>query len=290
MQPYGLFSSFPSCARERRVIARQAVLGIGKAPSPAWVAIGFPSSTWEPEDKTMQIKIGSSQEFGRLLNALADEMVSACIHFRLYSDLETARKSYIVELNESKAFWSLTFKAHLDTVLFRLCKIYDQHSLSLNLRNLLDTIQANIDIFDVEQFRERLKDNPFVDSLSSNSTKPDLGQLEKDSDYVSEVNPSVKALVFWRNNFFVHRSAKHVAKNRNLADHYSLSLTNVEQLLKEGICILNRYSSLFRANTYSTQIVGHDDYKNVLEAIRSAVRQYEEDRENEMKSFLEYDS
>jgi hypothetical protein len=50
MQPYGLFSSFPSCAWER-VIARQATLGIGKAPSAAWVAIGFPSATWEPEDK-----------------------------------------------------------------------------------------------------------------------------------------------------------------------------------------------------------------------------------------------
>jgi hypothetical protein len=49
MQPYGLFSSSPSCAWER-VIARQAVLGIGKVPSSAWVAIGFPSATWEPED------------------------------------------------------------------------------------------------------------------------------------------------------------------------------------------------------------------------------------------------
>jgi hypothetical protein len=31
----------------------QAVLGMGKAPSSAWVAIGFPSATWEPEDKVL---------------------------------------------------------------------------------------------------------------------------------------------------------------------------------------------------------------------------------------------
>jgi hypothetical protein len=233
----------------------------------------------------MQIRIDSSQEFGRLLNALADEMVSACIHYRLYSDLEAARKNYIVELNESKAFWSLTFKAHLDTVLFRLCKIYDQHSSSLNLKNLLDTIKANIDIFDVEQFRERLKDNPFVDSLSTSPTKPDMAQLENDINYVSEANPSVKALIFWRNNLFAYRSAKHVAKNRNLADHYSLNLKQIERLLKEGMCILNRYSSLFHANRHSTQIVGHDDYLNVLEAIRKVVRQYEEERAREVELF-----
>jgi hypothetical protein len=231
----------------------------------------------------MQIRIGSSEEFGRLLDALANEMVSACIHFRLYSDLEAARKSYIIELNQSWTFWSLTFRAHLDTVLFRLCKIYDQHSLSLNLRNLLDTIKANIKIFDVEQFRERLKDNPFVESLASSSTKPDLGQLEKDINFVSEANPSVKTLVFWRHKFFAHRSANHVAKNRNLADHYSLNLNKIEHLLKEGMCILNRYSSLFRANTYSTKIVGHDDYRNVLEAIRSVVRQYDEENAREME-------
>jgi hypothetical protein len=233
----------------------------------------------------MQIKIGSSQEFGRLLNDLADEMVSACIHFRLYSDLEAARKSYIKELNQSRTFWTLTFRAHLDTVLFRLCKIYDQHSSSLNLRNLLDTIKANIDIFDTEQFRERLKENPFVESLASSSTKPDLGQLEKDINFVSEANPSVKALVFWRQNFFAHKSAKHVAKNRKLADHYSLNLKEIEQLLKEGMCILNRYSRLFHANSYSTQIVGHDDYLNVLDAIRKILNQYKEKIAREIEMF-----
>jgi hypothetical protein len=35
------------------VIARQAELGMGKAPSGAWVASGFPSATWEPEDKNL---------------------------------------------------------------------------------------------------------------------------------------------------------------------------------------------------------------------------------------------
>lgn len=235
----------------------------------------------------MQIEIDSSQEFGRLLNALAEEMVSACIHFRLHSDLEAARKSYITELNQSPAFWSLTFQAHRDTVLFRLCKIYEQHSSSLNLKNLLDTIKANIDIFDVEQFRERLKDNPFVESLASSPTKPDLEQLEKDNDFVSETNPSVKALIFLRNNFLYHRTPKLVAKNRKLADYYDLAWEDIERLLKEGMYILNRYSSLFHANRYSTQIVGHDDYRNVLEAVRNVLRQYEEERAREMELFSE---
>jgi len=150
----------------------------------------------------MQIMIRDSKEFGQLLKALADEMVSAWFHFRLYSDLKSDVNNYVTELNQSLAFWSLTFRAHIDTVLSRLCRIYDQHSSSLNLRNFLDTILANINIFDVEHFRERLKDNPFVDSLASGPTKPDIEQLKKDIHYVSEANPSVKTLLIWRKQYY----------------------------------------------------------------------------------------
>ncbi len=233
----------------------------------------------------MQIKIGSSQEFGRLLNDLAEEMVSACIHFRLYSDLKAAVNNYITELNQSPAFWFLTFRAHLDTVFIRLCRIYDQHSSSFNLKTLLDFITGNIAIFDVEEFRERLKDNPFVDSLASNITKPDIGQLHKDIQYVSVENPYIKNLIIWRNNIIVHKSVKHASKEINFPNDYPLSIENIEELLKEGMAILNRYSILFSENVYSTKIVGHDDFRNVLEAIRSSVRQYEKERAREMKSF-----
>ena len=195
--------------------------------------------------------------------------------------------NYASEFNESWTFWSLTFQAHWDTTLFRLCKIYDQHNTSLNLRNLLDTIEANAGLFDVENFRARLKGNPFVDSLASGSTKPDLKQLQKDKEVVSESNPLVKALVFWRNNFFAHRSAKHVAAKRSLTDHYTFDVAAVDTLLKEGMRILNSYSVLFRALSYSTQIVGHDDYKHILEASRSVLRKHEDEVSRELDRFRE---
>jgi hypothetical protein len=223
----------------------------------------------------MKIIINDSEQFGRLLKDLADEMVTACIHFKLYSDLNAAVNSYVTELNQSPAFWSYTFRAHLDTVLSRLCRIYDQHKKSLNLKNLLDTIKTYINIFDVKNFRERLKDNPFVDSLASWLTKPNIEQLEKDIHFVSKANPSVKRLLFWRNNTIVHKNAEHVINNFDISDKYPLSFDEIKQLLKEGTTIINRYSNLFHATTYSTQIVGHDDYQNVLKAVRAVIKQHE---------------
>ena len=238
----------------------------------------------------MRIKISSADEFERLLNALCDETVNACIHFRLYTDLEAARSEYATAFQQSWTFWSLTFQSHWDTTLFRLCKIYDQHSTSLNLRNLLDTIEDNIGIFDVENFRERLKGNAFVDSLASGAKRPDIAELRKDRETVSDSDPQVKALVFWRNNFFAHRSAKHVAEEKSLADHYAFDTSAVDSLLKNAMRILNGYSVLFRASSYSTQIVGHDDYRYVLRTITDAVKRHDEEVQRELDRFQQRNS
>lgn len=238
----------------------------------------------------MRIRVQNADEFERLLNALCDEAVNACIHFRLYSDLEASRPDYATAFHQSWTFWSLTFQSHWDTTLFRLCKIYDQHSTSLNLRNLLDTIEENAGIFDDANFRERLKGNAFVDSLASGAKRPDLAELKKDRESVSDTDPRVKALVFWRNNFFAHRSAKHVAEKRNLADHYTFETSDVDLLLQNAMRILNRYSVLFRASSYSTQIVGHDDYRYVLRTITDAVKRHDEEVERELANFQKQNS
>ena len=237
----------------------------------------------------MHIKISNAAEFQGLLEALAGELVEANIHFKLHRALVDSIPEYVKEYNQTATFWSLTHQAHLDVALFRLCKIFDQHSKSLNLRNLLDTIKQNLSLFEIENFRERLKDSPFVESLSEGSRKPDIKQLEKDLAFVSEKNPLVEILVNkWRNNLFAHIGPKYVIKKRRISAEYPLTVDDIEKLLKTGMSILNRYSSLFRANTYSTQIIGHDDFKFVLKSIRENLnlmdRQLEEERKKWTKS------
>lgn len=230
----------------------------------------------------MQISIKSAGEFESLLNALASEIVDAQIYFKLHTDLMAAVPDYAEVFNESNTFWWLTVHALLDAALFRLCRIYDQQSKSLNLRNLLDTIQANLIIFDIQNFRQRLKDNPFVESLSQAARKPSTATLNQDIQYASRTNPLVKKLVIWRNNIFAHRSAVNVVNQKNIADDYPLSKKDVAELLNGAISILNRYSSLFRASSYSPQIVGHDDYLYVLKTIENRIRQHKEEIASEI--------
>lgn len=214
------------------------------------------------------IKFESEEQFQSLLDNLARELVDASIHWKLRQDLTAQIKSFTTEFNQSTAFWSLTFQAHLDAAIFRLIRIYDGHSKALSLRNLLDTIASNLTVFDDERFRERLKENPFVESLAADARRPDEDQLRADMAYAGVENETVRKLTIWRNTLFAHKSAKNVVESFDISAEYPLTEEEVSSLLSDGIVILNRYSSMFGATTHSTQMVGHDDFMYVLECLQ----------------------
>jgi len=235
----------------------------------------------------MQLNIRHEEDFGKLLDSLADDLVQANIHFRLYEDLKKSIPEFVSIFNESNAFWHLTFRSHLDATLFRLCRVYDQYNTSLSLLNWLDTIKANIHIFDVPNFKKRLKDNPFVESLASESRRPDEEQLDIDIEFASERNPLVKKLIILRNNLYAHKSEKNVRLERDLLKTYPIKHKEIGSLLKDGISILNRYASLFRAQIFSTQMVGHDDYLHVLNCVKSYLDNLKAEREAEYHRYSE---
>jgi hypothetical protein len=71
-------------------------------------------------------------------------------------------------------------------------------------------VRERQDVFDQDTFRERLKDNPHVDSLAKDTRLPDAAQLEADLEFVQvKSNPLVKRLVTWRDKFYAHRDPKH---------------------------------------------------------------------------------
>jgi len=225
----------------------------------------------------MQLNIKNSAEFEKLLQALAEEAMHANFFLKLFEDLQRATYEYLYEFNQANAFWGLTIQALTDATLIRLCRIYDTHPKAINLPNFLDTIKANLHLFDVDDFRRRLKDNPFVESLSQSARKPDVAQLDEDIKYVSDKNPLVQKLLIWRNNILAHRNAGNVIKERNMVAEYPFSLKDATDLLGRSTTIINHYSSLFREVTFSPQMVGQDDYMYVLSCMRANSKRLAED-------------
>jgi hypothetical protein len=223
------------------------------------------------------IKVRDSTEFGRLLEALADDIVRAHIHYQLYKDLRQALYDHPRVSTQSNAFWQLTLAAHVSTCMQMLCRAYDQQPGSLHLHNRLLTIEENLHLFDQEEFRRRLKNNPFVESLAQAPRKPDHPMLEEDIRLCSPNDPLVKTLIIHRNSHVAHTGAKNIIAARSTHDGHPLTFGDFETLLARAKAILNRYSSLFAANTYATQIIGHDDYQYIFRCIEEKLQRTEEE-------------
>lgn len=223
----------------------------------------------------MKLKFKSAEEFRRLLTALLDDLIDARFHFSLHQNLAKASEEYATEFAQSPTFWGLTLSSHMDAVLLRLCRAYDTYEhTALNLRNLLDTVRANLSIFDEPNFRQRLRANRFVESLAAELRPPDHAQLEKDIDAVSDSDPLVRKLVMWRHNYVAHRNS-HFTLNPNKFDaQYPLLFAEIDVLLDRALEIGNRYSLLFDASAHATLMVGRDDYLNILKAVREHVEAY----------------
>jgi AbiU2 len=235
------------------------------------------------EDTLPSIRISSVQEFERLLDSVADDCVTALIHWKLWRDLDLAISHFEREMNQSPAFWSRTLRAHLDVVFFRLARLYDQHSKSLSLRNWLETIQANIAFFDVDNFKTRLKDNPFVESLADDVRRPDQTVLAQDIKSVSKTaDLLVTRLYKARNQLFAHRDPLVVLVPIHLRD-FEMTCDDIDTLIDRAVQLVNNYSSLFRATTYSTIILGRDDFERTLRLVKKALSAEDVEYEQEIK-------
>lgn len=225
----------------------------------------------------MKISVSDHRELKTLLDSLAWEIVYANTYHRLYCDLLDSLKDHEREFNQARTFWNLTLSALRDVRNLGLCRIYDKHSRSLNLYNLLETIKANTNYFKTESFKQRLKDNPFVESLAELDRMPDPGKLEEDIEFASPRNALVKKLLIWRNKIIAHHDPEVPLGRRQILEDKPLSRKEIEQLLDAAFKIFNRYSNLFCASSWSRYMAHHDEYKSVLKFMKMGMDKWDED-------------
>jgi hypothetical protein len=213
----------------------------------------------------------TEDEFDRLLEELANDIRKASDHFTLHCDLREAVENYERVFNETRAFWWLTINSNLDSCIFRLCRLYETEKNSLHLHNWLEFIKKNLHLFDSAKFKARLKTNPYVDSLADAGVQPDLKQLAKDLQATSLKDPLVKRLYLLRCNVYAHKNARATARGADWLKDYPFKYDEIEALIKRAFEILNRYSSLYKATSFSKQLIGKEDYQTVLDCVKDSL-------------------
>jgi hypothetical protein len=142
----------------------------------------------------------TEEDFRKLSDAIAHEVVLANVDYRMYEDLKQACDKHGLVVDYSGPFWPMTVDAHLNSVILRLCRVYDTERNSLNLSAWLRTIQQNLHWFTPAAFETR-KTNP--DSEYPGDL--DVAQLKCDLQHARpKSNSVVRSLIQFRGNMFVH--------------------------------------------------------------------------------------
>ena len=205
-------------------------------------------------------KAWSSDDFAKALDVLSRDLCSAGDHFTLWKELNKARRSkaFMLAFNQSNTFWHLTFRAHLENTIFRLCRVYDQNLDGLTLRTLLLRLR--------DWPREQLP-TPFDERYEDyhKSVPRDLRYVELQS------NPVVKRLMMWRHKEFAHRDVE-FAFAQNLNELYPIRFTEIQRLLDRGHAIVSRYYRAFFGTHFMARISGSDDFKSTLKFVDAEIQ------------------
>jgi hypothetical protein len=186
--------------------------------------------------------------------------------------------SHRLEMGQTPVFWNFTLNAHLESVIFRLVRLYDQEKSGLKLKRFLLTVKTNLEYFSEQAIQERLPAD-----LSLLSRKMNPATLGNDIRRVSEDrDPLVCRLWKLRNGSISHMSPNPVRLG-NRSTQLGLKPKEIETLLNRARAIVTRYSLIYRASWLSGKIVGADDYLHLLDLVSRGRMSLTAEHEQEMR-------
>ncbi|MDY0030218.1 MAG: hypothetical protein RBR86_09785 [Pseudobdellovibrionaceae bacterium] len=219
-------------------------------------------------------KVLTEEELGNLFQKLFEDAILAHNYFVLLTDINNSRKEYWREFAQSETFWYLVQSSIKEAMGVSLCRVYigQDDKKNLTLYRLLNDICEYSCYFNEENFRKRLKDNQFLESLCEMNRTVSTQDIDDDKDIVCEKkNPLVKRLMLWRHHRFMHASYSVAKGNNTVLKSNPLNDSEVKELIENSIKILNKYSHLFRAETRLKDIIGKEDFLHTLKLVRLGI-------------------
>jgi len=200
------------------------------------------------------VRVKSSTELDWVIEHMTHEAYRARDNWDFWGAFESACDEYWKELNETPAFWELTRRAHKDSVVLRLGRLYDPHGSATSLGNLLQTIK------DGSRGTARFVPVAIADL--------DGAELDSDIAAVSDENPTVAKLLRVRNEYLAHRSTLHVTKG-TFASLPTLERDEISTLMMRAFEVLEKYRERLGYSQIGWGHQGTEEFCKLLSLVRA---------------------
>jgi len=235
--------------------------------------------------KDFNLKIENDEHhFEIAIDLLMDDIIKAINFNNLLKDLINELKENEKVYNESRTFWYLTIESLKDSRMIRLCRIFDTEKSSISLPNFLDTLKEHSHFYLIENFKERMKGNPFVDSLSKKDRTLDLEELDLKIEKIKK-DKTVKKITIYRNNLIAHKSLRSGIKDFKILKENPIEIEEIDNILIFCRETINQYMNLFKSTTWSPTIVGSDDFKSLIKFTSIGLQKYKNDLQKEIDKY-----
>ena len=198
-------------------------------------------------------------------NALMAEVHQANTHFQIWKALTEATNEYNAELNEARVFFASTIYAHLKAAINHACKLIDVHPKALSILKFLNFVKKNLNIFSTKRFTQRIEDLNNMESLIDRYVPVTSKTMIKDRRKLKSLKSVRKRLILWRDKKEAHLDMKELSSN--LIKKCPISVTNFKELILTCACILDHYSAAYDGTLHNLEVIGIEDWKNILDAI-----------------------
>ena len=215
-----------------------------------------------------------SDDLSLLFDAVARDIVDSINYRKLFLAVRKDISKYPRVFSQSNTYWQLSLRALSDTAMLTLCRVFDTQNGALSLPHLLDIIIDNKHLFSKAQFKSRLANNEHLENLVQYSRELDISEIEEHRCKCSKNNILVHRLILWRNNYYAHRAINSTLENLKILKFNEITWAEIEQLSTLALNIYNHYSSLYRATSWSSMLIGEEDFKSLLGYAQQGLNAY----------------
>ena len=205
--------------------------------------------------------------FVKYHKALRDTLNKADMHFTICKYLRELRSTHLDELNVAPAFFGLTIEAHLLAALMNLNKFFDKREQHLSIRNFLDFIEQNLNIFSSEAFQARMRSKGRYESyIIKEHSEITLQKVEEDRRKVE--NLPAGSIRKWRTEILAHIGVQTVLQDVDIRKEYRVETEHIDYIIGELHDMLNDYSLAYESSQWVKGLPIKYGIKAVVDAIR----------------------
>jgi hypothetical protein len=207
-----------------------------------------------PSDSgTEYATIDTRERFHNALASLVTESCRAWDHWTLLLHLNDASEEYAQEFYQTIFFWNTVLRSLQDVSIIRIATLLDPRKDVVSVPNMLR-------IIDIHARGNGSK-------LGIELENFDAVKIEDDINSVHRFDPIVDKILTMRNAFLAHRSINIVATHR-ISLLPEIRNDEVSAMLDLLYRLATKYALLYGQNQTARSMVGSDDYKSLLEALR----------------------